>query len=89
MVNIWIAKRKKKGIEIFLLQRVILKDVKHCRSAGCIFGELLQHRPLLPGNTEQGQLDLIVKLLGTPNEKIWPGFKNLPLARTLVLPREQ
>lgn len=59
------------------------------RSAGCIFGEFLQHRPLLPGNTEQDQLDLIVKLLGTPNEKIWPGFKNLPLARTLVLPKEE
>ncbi|KAI8996888.1 kinase-like domain-containing protein [Pilobolus umbonatus] len=57
-------------------------------SAGCIMGELMQHKPLLPGNTEQAQLDLIVKLLGTPNEDIWPGFSKLPCARLLILPKQ-
>ncbi|KAI9311046.1 kinase-like domain-containing protein [Dichotomocladium elegans] len=57
-------------------------------SAGCIFGELLLHRPFLPGNTEQAQLDLIVKLLGTPNEHIWPGFARLPLANVFELPKQ-
>ncbi|KAI9489946.1 kinase-like domain-containing protein [Zychaea mexicana] len=57
-------------------------------SAGCILGELMQHRPLLPGNTEQAELDLIVKLLGTPNEHIWPGFSKLPLAKSLILPKQ-
>ncbi|KAI7849570.1 kinase-like domain-containing protein [Circinella umbellata] len=57
-------------------------------SAGCILGELMQHRPLLPGNTEQSELNLIVKLLGTPNEHIWPGFSKLPLAKSLILPKQ-
>ncbi|XP_049579045.1 cyclin-dependent kinase 10 isoform X3 [Syngnathus scovelli] len=48
-------------------------------AVGCILAELLAHKPLLPGTSEIQQLDLIVQLLGTPNENIWPGFSNLPL----------
>lgn len=43
-----------------------------CRAAGCILGELLAHRPLLPGKSEISQVELIVDLLGTPTESIWP-----------------
>lgn len=39
---------------------------------GCILAELLAHKPLLPGTSEIQQVDLIVQLLGTPNENIWP-----------------
>jgi serine/threonine protein kinase len=39
---------------------------------GCIFGELVKHKPILPGNSETEQLDLIFKLLGTPNSRIAP-----------------
>ncbi|KAI4878881.1 hypothetical protein NFI96_001991 [Prochilodus magdalenae] len=49
------------------------------RAVGCILAELLAHKPLLPGSSEIQQLDLIVQLLGTPNENIWPGFSRLPL----------
>lgn len=49
----------------------------------------MQHKPLMPGNTEQAQLDLIVKLLGSPNESIWPGFTKLPSAKALVLPTQK
>lgn len=35
-------------------------------------GELLLHKPLLPGKNEVHQLELIIDLLGTPNERIWP-----------------
>jgi serine/threonine protein kinase len=39
-------------------------------SAGCIFAELLNHgEPLFPGVNSFHQLELIVKLLGTPNEE--------------------
>ncbi|XP_057693339.1 cyclin-dependent kinase 10 isoform X1 [Corythoichthys intestinalis] len=48
-------------------------------AVGCILAELLAHKPLLPGTSEIQQLDLIVQLLGTPNENIWPGFSELPL----------
>lgn len=41
-------------------------------SAACIFGELLLHKPLLPGRSELNQIDLIINLLGTPNDTIWP-----------------
>lgn len=33
-------------------------------AAGCILGELLANKPLLPGRTEIEQLELIVDLLG-------------------------
>ncbi|KAJ3008233.1 Cyclin-dependent kinase 10 [Thoreauomyces humboldtii] len=55
-------------------------------SVGCIFGELLQTSPLLPGKTEANQLSLIVSLLGTPTPQIWPGFRDLPLAKMWRLP---
>ncbi|XP_077374262.1 cyclin-dependent kinase 10 isoform X4 [Festucalex cinctus] len=48
-------------------------------AVGCILAELLAHKPLLPGTSEIQQLDLIVQLLGTPNENIWPGFSDLSL----------
>ncbi|CAB1323306.1 unnamed protein product [Coregonus sp. 'balchen'] len=41
------------------------------RAVGCIVTELLAHKPLLPGSSEIQQVDLIVQLLGTPNENIW------------------
>ncbi|XP_063468646.1 cyclin-dependent kinase 10 isoform X4 [Symphalangus syndactylus] len=50
-----------------------------CRAVGCILAELLAHRPLLPGTSEIHQIDLIMQLLGTPSENIWPGFSKLPL----------
>ncbi len=41
-------------------------------SLACVLGELLLHKPLLPGKSELNQLELIINLLGTPNESIWP-----------------
>ncbi|KAG2177019.1 hypothetical protein INT43_007673, partial [Umbelopsis isabellina] len=58
-------------------------------SVGCIFGELMKHKPLLPGNTEQKEIELIVKLIGSPNETIWPGFSKLPFAKSLILPQQE
>ncbi|KAM7484099.1 hypothetical protein LguiA_000108 [Lonicera macranthoides] len=47
-------------------------------SLGCIMGELLSKQPLFNGKTEFDQLDKIFRILGTPNETIWPGFSKLP-----------
>jgi cyclin-dependent kinase 10 len=58
-------------------------------SVGCIFGELLKHRPIMPGNTEMNQLQKIFELLGVPNPKIWSGFDRLPLARNVRFPSTQ
>jgi serine/threonine protein kinase len=53
-------------------------------AAGCILGELLGHRPLLPGRSELGQLELIVDLLGTPSDAIWPEFSSLPALQVIM-----
>lgn len=49
-----------------------------CWSIGCILGELLMMEPLFPGKSEVDELNKIFKLLGTPSEKVWPGYSKLP-----------
>ena len=55
-------------------------------SVGCIMGELLLHRPLLPAATELAQMQAICELLGTPSLRIWPDVSQLPLWGKLRLP---
>ncbi|KIH48563.1 kinase domain protein, partial [Ancylostoma duodenale] len=54
-------------------------------AAGCILGELLLHRPLLPGKSDMEQIDKIIALLGTPTTKIWPELETLPLLENFTL----
>ena len=54
-------------------------------SAGCILGELLAHKPLLPGRSEINQLEIIIDLLGTPNAQIWPEIEDLPALKDFTL----
>ena len=54
-------------------------------SAGCILGELLAHQPLLPGQSEINQLDLIIDLLGTPNANIWPEMSEIESLKEFTL----
>ncbi|KAG2244156.1 hypothetical protein Bca52824_094014 [Brassica carinata] len=49
-------------------------------SAGCILGELLTGRPIMPGRTEVEQLHRIYKLCGSPSEEYWRKIK-LPSTR--------
>ena len=49
-------------------------------AAGCIMAELLLCKPIMPGNSEIHQMQLIIELLGSPNEKIWPSYVDLPFA---------
>jgi cell division cycle 2-like protein len=53
-------------------------------SVGCIFAELMQMNALFPGKSEIDQLNRIFKDLGTPNEKIWPEYKTLPVVQSLL-----
>ncbi|KAM7253231.1 hypothetical protein ACFE04_025849 [Oxalis oulophora] len=46
-------------------------------SVACIFAELITTQPLFPGDSELQQLLHIFRLLGTPNEKVWPGLNEL------------
>uniref|UniRef100_A0A061R8C0 cyclin-dependent kinase n=1 Tax=Tetraselmis sp. GSL018 TaxID=582737 RepID=A0A061R8C0_9CHLO len=47
-------------------------------SIGCIFAEMINGRPLFPGDSEIDQLFHIFRLMGTPNETLWPGVSQLP-----------
>ncbi|KAG2732296.1 hypothetical protein G9P44_004713 [Scheffersomyces stipitis] len=43
-------------------------------SAGCIFAEMCTGKPLFPGTANDDQLIKIFRLMGTPNERTWPGI---------------
>jgi serine/threonine protein kinase len=45
-------------------------------SCGCVFAELLLGHPLLPGDNELDQVGRMFRLLGTPNDRIWPGYSS-------------
>lgn len=47
-------------------------------SAGCIFAEMTTGKPLFPGTSTADQLIRIFKIMGTPDDKIWPGITELP-----------
>jgi len=48
-------------------------------SVGCIVAEMVMHgQPLFPGDSEIDQIFRIFRLLGTPNEEVWPGVSQLP-----------
>ncbi|XP_061370454.1 cell division control protein 2 homolog isoform X1 [Gastrolobium bilobum] len=47
-------------------------------SVGCIFAEMVNRRPLFPGDSEIDELFKIFRILGTPNEDTWPGVTSLP-----------
>lgn len=47
-------------------------------SVGCIFSEMATKQPLFPGDSEIDALFRIFRLLGTPNEEVWPGCSRLP-----------
>ncbi|KAL1815868.1 hypothetical protein ACET3Z_018442 [Daucus carota] len=46
-------------------------------SVGCIFAELVTKKALFQGDSELQQLLHIFRLLGTPNEEMWPGVSKL------------
>ena len=58
-------------------------------SVGCIFAELLLHKPLMQGKNEQDQRDKICELLGSPDEDNWPHFNKLPGAKQVRYKKKQ
>ncbi|XP_033642358.1 cyclin-dependent kinase 11B-like [Asterias rubens] len=53
-------------------------------SVGCIFAEFIKMKPLFPGRSEVDQLNRIFKELGTPSEKIWTGYNELPAVKKMT-----
>jgi cyclin-dependent kinase 7 len=46
-------------------------------SVGCVFAELVNRTPYLPGNTDMEILNNISQAIGTPTEANWPGVSKL------------
>ncbi|OHT12891.1 CMGC family protein kinase [Tritrichomonas foetus] len=46
-------------------------------AVGCVMAELLNGKPLFPGQGDIEQLGFITNLLGSPDETRWPGFSQL------------
>ncbi|ODM23582.1 Serine kinase bur1 [Aspergillus cristatus] len=46
--------------------------------AGCVFGEMFRGKPILAGNSDLNQAQLIFNLVGTPTEENMPGWSSLP-----------
>ncbi|PRP80443.1 hypothetical protein PROFUN_11898 [Planoprotostelium fungivorum] len=51
-------------------------------SVGCIFAEMVTRQPLFPGDSEIDELYRIFRVLGTPNEQVWPEVTDLPNYKT-------
>ncbi|KAF8246542.1 Pkinase-domain-containing protein [Wilcoxina mikolae CBS 423.85] len=47
-------------------------------SVGCIFAEMCTRKALFPGDSEIDEIFKIFRLLGTPDENIWPGVTSFP-----------
>jgi cyclin-dependent kinase len=47
-------------------------------SVGAIFAEMCTRKPLFPGDSEIDEIFKIFKILGTPDEQIWPGVTSFP-----------
>ncbi|KAJ1955206.1 Cyclin-dependent kinase catalytic subunit [Linderina pennispora] len=47
-------------------------------SVGCIFAEMVQRKPLFPGDSEIDEIFKIFRVLGTPTKEIWPEVTLLP-----------
>ncbi|KPA80829.1 putative mitochondrial protein kinase [Leptomonas pyrrhocoris] len=67
--------------EVLLGDRFYLPSVDMW-SMGCVVAELALHRPLFSGEGEYSQLITIFKVMGTPNEHVWPGVSRLPYYNT-------
>ncbi|KAL4787687.1 putative cell division control protein 2 kinase [Aspergillus varians] len=47
-------------------------------SCGAIFAEMFTRKPLFPGDSEIDEIFKIFRLLGTPDETLWPGVTSFP-----------
>ncbi|XP_067661671.1 cyclin-dependent kinase 9-like isoform X1 [Haliotis asinina] len=57
--------------------------------AGCIMAEMWTRSPIMQGNTEQHQLQLISQLCGSINPEVWVGVDKLDLYGKIELPKGQ
>jgi len=79
----YVATRWYRAPEVLLTYKVYTKAMD-VWSVGCILGELLLRKPILPGNDAQHQLDLIFNLVGSPTDEDIANIPN-PKSKEKVL----
>ena len=55
-------------------------------AVGAIFGELLNHSPVFPGENDIDQIYRVLQIMGTPDEREWPDLGSLPDFGKIRLP---
>lgn len=51
--------------------------------AGCVFGEMFKRKPILAGQSDLHQAQIIFELIGSPNDQNMPGWTELPGAEPI------
>ncbi|KAJ4333328.1 serine/threonine protein kinase, CMGC, CDC2/CDK sub [Didymella glomerata] len=51
--------------------------------AGCVFGEMFKRKPILAGQSDLHQAQIIFDLVGSPNDQTMPGWQELPGAESI------
>ncbi|KAF2854440.1 Pkinase-domain-containing protein [Plenodomus tracheiphilus IPT5] len=51
--------------------------------AGCVFGEMFKRKPILAGQSDIHQAQIIFELVGSPNDETMPGWDQLPGAESI------
>lgn len=51
--------------------------------AGCVFGEMFKRKPILAGQSDLHQAQIIFELVGSPNDQTMPGWHELPGAESI------
>lgn len=75
--------RKNITVSVFFHLNMFALSMKLYVFSRCIFAELLRMEALFPGKSEIDQLNRIFKELGTPNDRIWPGYSKLPMVQKI------
>ena len=57
-------------------------------SAGCIFAEMLEGKPLFPGKDHVNQFSIITELLGTPPDDVIQTICSENVSRSDIMPTE-
>ena len=65
-----------------LLESAYYTETADVWSMGAILAEMILGRPLFHGNSETDVLYRIFRVLGTPNNRTWPGVERLPQYKT-------
>ncbi|PIA18077.1 Pkinase-domain-containing protein, partial [Coemansia reversa NRRL 1564] len=48
---------------------------------GCILAEMMVGKPVFQGSTDLNQIDQVMRICGSPNDSLWPGWRDLPDCR--------